>query len=509
MDFYKDPESGGTCRLTPRHPAVYYGTFIGPACFILLINTVVFFMVLKVILLQGQRGRAVGKVGCMASDHRVTMAQVRGAVTVMALLGITWVSGALAIGPLKLVLKYVFCISNSLQGFIIFIVRVVQYPEARLSWTTLLNTGQTQIRYQDGTRIHSTGPATHSSSHSQMRQTLSCSTQSTGQSNSNGSDSHKSSSANNGQRSDPASNNGTHQSLTPSESPTLPVDASVSYHQWSANDSSGSYTSGGAAKNGKESSGSRLNFRWLFGQFRLDSSSILKTKCDRDLGSHSLLQRHVSGATNPPPSPGHGSGEKIRHILSSDDEEPRVPLPDDLVKPNFLIGQDVGVRGSLNPLTTSAENNVLIKRSSQLSSQRSSMTKEGADTSWTFLRPDSDTDETVTTGSYRRGKGSVPLFQSMTASESKRAACNRRSASFVVFSHLLQQQRSSCDQLNHTRSSFHPPAIKTVSLSETNLSDPGLMRIPSIIIAGQRVAISRTPSQIVAAEPVSRQHHFM
>ena len=151
-------------------------------------------MVLKVILLQGQRGRAVGKVGC--HDHRVTMAQVRGAVTVMALLGITWVSGALAIGPLKLVLKYVFCISNSLQGFIIFIVRVVQYPEARLSWTTLLNTGQTQIRYQDGTRIHSTGPATHSSSHSQMRQTLSCSTQSTGQSNSNGSDSHKSSSVN-------------------------------------------------------------------------------------------------------------------------------------------------------------------------------------------------------------------------------------------------------------------------------------------------------------------------
>ena len=89
MDFYKDPQSGGTCRLTPRHPAVYYGTFIGPACFILLINTVVFFMVLKVILLQGQRGRAVGKVGC--HDHRVTMAQVRGAVTVMALLLITWV----------------------------------------------------------------------------------------------------------------------------------------------------------------------------------------------------------------------------------------------------------------------------------------------------------------------------------------------------------------------------------------------------------------------------------
>ena len=47
MDHYHDPSIQG-CRLTPRYPAVYYGTFIGPACLILLINTVVFFMVLKV-----------------------------------------------------------------------------------------------------------------------------------------------------------------------------------------------------------------------------------------------------------------------------------------------------------------------------------------------------------------------------------------------------------------------------------------------------------------------------
>lgn len=60
--------------------------------------------------------------GCQTIFFR----QVRGAVTVMALLGVTWVSGALAIGPLRLPLKYVFCVSNSLQGFIIFIVRVVQ-----------------------------------------------------------------------------------------------------------------------------------------------------------------------------------------------------------------------------------------------------------------------------------------------------------------------------------------------------------------------------------------------
>lgn len=79
----------------------------------------------------------------------------------MALLGVTWLAGALAIGPVKLVMTYLFCICNSLQGFVIFIVRVVQYPEARLSWITLWNTGQTHIPY-DVTR-HSTGPMTNSS----------------------------------------------------------------------------------------------------------------------------------------------------------------------------------------------------------------------------------------------------------------------------------------------------------------------------------------------------------
>ena len=74
------------------------------------------------------------------------MAQLRGAVTVMALLGVTWISGALAIGPFKVALQYVFCVCSSLQGFVIFLVRVIQYPEARMSMRTLWTTGRTRIR---------------------------------------------------------------------------------------------------------------------------------------------------------------------------------------------------------------------------------------------------------------------------------------------------------------------------------------------------------------------------
>jgi len=61
---------------------------------------------------------------------------------VMTLLGVTWVFGPLAVGEARLVFQYIFCIANSLQGFLIFVVRCVHYPEARMAWLTFLHTGK-------------------------------------------------------------------------------------------------------------------------------------------------------------------------------------------------------------------------------------------------------------------------------------------------------------------------------------------------------------------------------
>lgn len=89
-----------------------------------------------------------------------TIQQVRGAVTVVALLGITWVFGALSLGGARLMLQYLFCLTTPLQGLIIFIVRVAQHPEARAAWITLFTTG-TLRRRPPTTHTHST----HSSGH--------------------------------------------------------------------------------------------------------------------------------------------------------------------------------------------------------------------------------------------------------------------------------------------------------------------------------------------------------
>jgi hypothetical protein len=390
-----------------HYPIVYYGAFVGPSCLIVLINTIVFLLVLRVILLQGQRGRAAGKVpnienghqnGGKGLTHLVSMAQLRGAITVMALLGVTWVAGALAVGPAKLIMSYVFCICNSLQGFIIFIVRVIQYPEARTSWITLWNTGQTHIPY-DATRQSTGGPTTHSSG-----------------SQSSGANGHGQSRKTNGSKKSPGSVSvRTIQppSLTPSQAPTLaisgdvgqPSSMSLSYQHWFP-------TTASPASNGS----SQSRFRRIFGQLGLEPSSLrLSSK------SHSLLERHVSGATNPPPSPGQES--KLIHSTASS-----TALPAELIKPNFIIGEEISLlrRPSVDQLSGEGS---LLQHSISVAPA-----SEGANTSWTFLRPDFEEDFNLST--IQSGKGSsAPMLRDSITKEfasTKEANHSRRANSFVV-----------------------------------------------------------------------------
>lgn len=109
--------------------------------------------------------------------------QVRGAVTVVALLGVTWVAGAVSVGWARLTLQYIFCLTTPLQGLIIFIVRVAQHPEARAAWIALLTTG-TLRRRPPTTYTHSTHSSSHthstfSSAHTPLHNHHSASTTST------------------------------------------------------------------------------------------------------------------------------------------------------------------------------------------------------------------------------------------------------------------------------------------------------------------------------------------
>ncbi|CAL1531495.1 unnamed protein product [Lymnaea stagnalis] len=138
--YHNDTDPREICFLTSRNAAAYYSSLIAPCCLIIIINTVVFIMVARVILKP--------KFQQQLNNDTVTItpAQIRGAFTVMFLLGITWVFGPLAINEAKLVFSYIFCICNSLQGFLIFVFRCLLNPEAKLAWVQLFQTGTLKRR---------------------------------------------------------------------------------------------------------------------------------------------------------------------------------------------------------------------------------------------------------------------------------------------------------------------------------------------------------------------------
>ncbi|CAL1288397.1 unnamed protein product [Larinioides sclopetarius] len=125
------------CMLSPLNPWIYYCAFLAPSCLILAVNFTVFVLVSRVIFTPRLTTKTSNNPNSL-----VTAAQVRGAFTVMVLLGVTWVFGTMAFGEMKLIFQYAFCISNSLQGFLIFLVRCLLYPEARNAWIYLFKTGK-------------------------------------------------------------------------------------------------------------------------------------------------------------------------------------------------------------------------------------------------------------------------------------------------------------------------------------------------------------------------------
>ncbi|GAB6018517.1 hypothetical protein CHUAL_000214 [Chamberlinius hualienensis] len=164
------------CMLSPVNPYVYYITLITPCCLLLLINTIVFVMVTRVLFQPRRNSNKSNK--SMTTKPHVTFAQVRGAFTVMTLLGISWIFGALAIGQVKIIFQYIFCICNSLQGFLLFIVRCLQYPQAQQAWLQLVRTGT--LKKHRGPKLTNTvSNSSGNSNNTQVKLTLSNATSTT------------------------------------------------------------------------------------------------------------------------------------------------------------------------------------------------------------------------------------------------------------------------------------------------------------------------------------------
>ena len=145
---------------------MYYVAYLGPAALMLLINCFIFIRIFKVLCQQSANVRKQSAViayhektkeegmgqtkkkkknadGAGLSSgkfdwtsikstgflNNISPTQVKGAMTVMVLLGVGWTLGFLAVGPFELVFRYLFCLCNAGQGVLIFLFRVLLHPQ--------------------------------------------------------------------------------------------------------------------------------------------------------------------------------------------------------------------------------------------------------------------------------------------------------------------------------------------------------------------------------------------
>ena len=124
--------------------------FVGvvlPAAIVLIQNFIVLILVTLAILDRKET----------RSQRRENLASVRIAFACSVLLGTTWAFGIVAVGDLRDIFQWLFCIFNSLQGLFIFIFYAARNAEVRRTWTkffglteferTSTGFGRTKTRY--------------------------------------------------------------------------------------------------------------------------------------------------------------------------------------------------------------------------------------------------------------------------------------------------------------------------------------------------------------------------
>ncbi|XP_061169878.1 adhesion G-protein coupled receptor G4-like [Saccostrea echinata] len=125
-DLYK----GGNYYCWMSRSPFYYA-FLIPVVLIILLNCIIFALVLKN-LLSRPKGLQSNQ-----SESKMAMMNLRAAVSIFILLGLTWIFGILAIEDARVVFAYLFTILTTFQGFFIFILFVAREKQFRNHWKKL------------------------------------------------------------------------------------------------------------------------------------------------------------------------------------------------------------------------------------------------------------------------------------------------------------------------------------------------------------------------------------
>lgn len=119
--------NSGICY--PSGLALYFGVIL-PIGVIILANLIIFLLVIYNIL--------YGPGGKLRTNERdLTLSQLRLSVFLFFLLGLTWIFGFLASTKAGLIFSYFFCLTATIQGFVLFVYFIILDPGTRKLWRNL------------------------------------------------------------------------------------------------------------------------------------------------------------------------------------------------------------------------------------------------------------------------------------------------------------------------------------------------------------------------------------
>lgn len=114
----------------PTGYALYFGVIV-PMALIVLANLVIFILVIWNIV-RGPDGKL------RTNERDLTLAQLRLTILLFFLLGLSWIFGFCASTQAGLVFSYLFCLTATMQGFVLFLYFIILDPITRNLWGKFL-----------------------------------------------------------------------------------------------------------------------------------------------------------------------------------------------------------------------------------------------------------------------------------------------------------------------------------------------------------------------------------
>ena len=113
---------------------MFFGVFLGPIFAMVLFNTVVFVLVLRVLIKHSMRKSKEAKP---TQQLKATMKTMISITSIMLMFGLQWLFGALTIAEASLAFQWLFVIFSTLQGLFFFLFFCVLGKGAREEWLKL------------------------------------------------------------------------------------------------------------------------------------------------------------------------------------------------------------------------------------------------------------------------------------------------------------------------------------------------------------------------------------